>query len=110
MAALVHDIGKRHAGLGVMGRSLVSALSKLGLPTGRRGQEYLSHGELGAVELEAAGIGGIAVDFARHHHGTRPDSIDSVTWRLLQQADGETAGRGGTVADGGVVGDGPGGR
>jgi len=27
------------------------------------------------------------VDFARNHHGTRPETIDEGTWNVLQGAD-----------------------
>lgn len=87
VAALVHDIGKRHARLGTIARSLVSAASKLGLPTGTRGRRYLTHGVEGAGELEAAGAPTLAVEFARHHHAARPASIPQQDWDLLVASD-----------------------
>ena len=93
LTALVHDIGKRHAGLGVLGRSVASALLKLGVPPRGRMGDYLDHGRLGADELEALGLPMIIADFARHHHGSRPDSIEPRRWDLLQAADDEVVGR-----------------
>jgi len=86
-AALLHDVGKRHAGLGVVGRSLASVSMRLGLPTGRRGRLYRDHGALAAKELAALGCEPVIVDFARNHHGSRPATIASGTWDLLQLAD-----------------------
>lgn len=87
VAALVHDIGKRHARLGVVGRSLASALSRLGIPTGGRMRDYLDHGRRGSDELEALSCHGIVVDFARHHHDDRPHTIVPEDWDLLVAAD-----------------------
>jgi hypothetical protein len=86
-AALLHDVGKRHARLGVIGRSLASISIRLGLPLSRRWRLYRDHGATAAWELEALGCDGIVVDFARHHHDRRPDTIPSPTWDLLQLAD-----------------------
>jgi hypothetical protein len=82
-AALLHDVGKYHAGLGVIGRS-VSTVATWGLgPTrvhgwvGRRGVRgrmgrYELHGEIGADELLAAGSPEpIAEWSALHHHRDR---------------------------------------
>ena len=54
-AALLHDIGKRHARLAPVARSIVTAIAKLGLPVGRRGALYLAHGRLAADELSPSG-------------------------------------------------------
>lgn len=86
-AALFHDAGKRHAGLGVWGRTVATLLAKLGLPTRGRFATYLNHGPLAADELGSAGVEAIVCDFARHHHATRPPSISSDDWDLLLQAD-----------------------
>jgi putative nucleotidyltransferase with HDIG domain len=86
-AALLHDVGKQASGLGVWGRSLASALAKLHLPTGRRLRTYLDHGPVGAMMLEATGAEEIVVDFARSHHGRRPESIPEQDWELLRRAD-----------------------
>lgn len=87
VAALVHDIGKRHARLGVFGRSIASALSRLRLPTFGRFRDYLDHGPRGADELDALGCQGIVVEFARHHHGNRPHEISPADWEVLIAAD-----------------------
>jgi putative nucleotidyltransferase with HDIG domain len=86
-AALLHDIGKRYSRLGVIGRSLVSLAIWLGVPLASRARLYRDHGELAASELAALGCEPLVVDFARHHHGERPQSIDPATWELLQLAD-----------------------
>lgn len=85
-AALLHDIGKRHAGLGVLGRVLAAVLQWAGAAPGRLAT-YRDHGPFGAEELDACGAEFLVVDFARHHHGARPDSIDAADWSLLQKAD-----------------------
>lgn len=86
-AAMLHDIGKRSAGLGVMGRVAASLLIKLGLPLTRRFTRYRDHGPLGAAELEAAGSPPLVVAFARAHHGSRPEMLGEDDWALLQAAD-----------------------
>jgi hypothetical protein len=73
VAALLHDVGKRHARLGVLGRSLASLMILFGSPLGYRMRAYRDHG------LNGAG--------AMHHHGTRPPTIDPATWQLLVDAD-----------------------
>ena len=89
-AALLHDIGKRHANLGPVSRSLVSAYVKVGGSTRGRWQQYLDHGEVASSELDALGAEPAVVDFARHHHGARPASIPPAEWDLLQAADGSS--------------------
>lgn len=86
-AALLHDVGKRHAALGVLGRSLATGLAMFRVPVGARMRRYLDHGELGADDLAAAGAEALVVDFARHHHGARPAAISEDEWVLLQAAD-----------------------
>lgn len=86
-AALLHDVGKRHAGLGAMGRIAVTAWAKVGGPTRGRAGAYVRHGEVGALELEEAGAEDLVVDFARHHHGQKPVSITEEDWVVLQAAD-----------------------
>ncbi|MCA1735133.1 MAG: HDIG domain-containing protein [Actinobacteria bacterium] len=86
-AALLHDIGKRHANLSPVGRAFVTAAAKVGLPVGRRGGIYLDHGRLGAEELRALGAEPPVIDFAANHHGERPASISPADWATLVKAD-----------------------
>jgi hypothetical protein len=86
-AALLHDIGKRHARLRVPGRVVASLLEIGGLPAPGRLGTYLDHGAIGAAELESAGSGALVVDFARCHHDSRPPTIDRADWALLIAAD-----------------------
>lgn len=86
-AAALHDIGKRHAGLGVSGRVLASILIKLGVRVGGRVATYRNHGALAAKELEAIGSHEKIVTYARHHHGKRPDWFTHTEWDLLSLAD-----------------------
>lgn len=84
-AALLHDIGKRHAGLGAVGRVFVSLALGMHLPLTPRLALYRDHGLLAAAEM--AGEEPVVVDFARHHHGDRPPSIPAGEWELLRAAD-----------------------
>jgi putative nucleotidyltransferase with HDIG domain len=86
-AALLHDVGKRHSEMGALGRSGVTAWAKLGGRVHGRAALYLDHGRLGAGELSALGAEELVVLFTRHHHGSRPPSITSSDWDLLQQSD-----------------------
>ena len=86
-AALLHDVGKRNARLGLIGRSLASVLIRLRLPLTQRARLYRDHGEIGAEELARIGCEALVVDFARHHHGERPVSISPHLWEMLQLAD-----------------------
>lgn len=87
MAALLHDVGKRHAGLGVWGRSVASVLILARLPLTGRMAAYRDHGLVAARELEEMSVPPLVVSFARHHHGTRPATIDPDTWTLLVASD-----------------------
>jgi hypothetical protein len=84
-AALLHDIGKRHSGLGPLGRVAASVAIRLRLPLTTRWALYRDHGRLAAAEL--AGSEAIVVEFARAHHGDRPGSITPEDWDLLVRAD-----------------------
>lgn len=86
-AALLHDIGKRHAGLGLIGRSLSSMLIRSGLPLTTRAKLYRDHGEIAAGELTELACEPLVIEFARHHHGERPTAITPTSWDLLQLAD-----------------------
>lgn len=86
-AALLHDVGKRHAGLGAIGRSIASLFIKVRLPLTGAMRSYRDHGKVGSIELAAVGSSRLVVDFARSHHGIRPETIDESTWRVLQAAD-----------------------
>ncbi len=86
-AALLHDVGKRHARLGPLGRVLASILIRLHTPLGARVRSYEAHGPIGSDELLELGAEGLVVDFARHHHGARPASITSEDWDLLESVD-----------------------
>lgn len=88
-AALLHDVGKRHAPLGLIGRTIASLLELTRLPAPGRLGRYLDHCNTGAADLERGGAEPIVVAFARHHHGTRPAGIGEADWRALLAADGE---------------------
>ncbi len=87
MAALLHDVGKRHARLGLLGRSLASVLILSGLPLPERVRMYRDHGLVAARELGALSTPSLAIDFALHHHGNRPPTITPEIWDLLVAAD-----------------------
>lgn len=87
IAAALHDVGKRQSGLGVSGRVIATIMIALGVPLTRRFAAYRDHGALAAAELEELGAPPVAVLFARHHHGPRPDGIDAPTWAILVEAD-----------------------
>ena len=93
-AALLHDVGKRHAGLGVVGRTFASGMALLRLPVPARFAAYLDHGAVGAAELEACGAEPEVVAYARDHHAERPALLTPEEWGLLAEADGERPGRG----------------
>lgn len=86
-AALLHDIGKRHARLGIVGRTIASLAIKMSLPLTARMTTYRDHGIVGAKDLAGAGAAPLVVDFALHHHGAKPPSIDVAVWDLLVRAD-----------------------
>jgi hypothetical protein len=96
-AAALHDLAKRRAGLGLIGRSLASAWAKVGGRGKGRWAVYLDHGRLGAEELAGLGAEPIVIEFAQNHHGSRPASIRSDDWEVLVLADqGKAAERKGT--------------
>jgi putative nucleotidyltransferase with HDIG domain len=87
-AALLHDVGKRHARLGPIGRSIASILIGFDVPLTRRMVAYRDHGPVAAEELDDLGCEEIVVAFARNHHGERPNSLAQETWDILLKADG----------------------
>lgn len=87
MAALLHDVGKRHSRLGIIGRSVASALILTHLPLPTRMETYRNHGLVGARELGDLEVPSLVIDFALHHHGARPPTIDPKTWDVLIAAD-----------------------
>lgn len=86
-AALLHDVGKAAARVGPVGRVAATALGLLRLPAPGRLAIYLAHGPRGAALLEAAGADALTVEYARHHHGTRPPGIAPGDWQLLNAVD-----------------------
>jgi hypothetical protein len=96
-AALVHDVGKRHARLGLVGRSLASVLILTGVSLPDRMARYRDHGRVTARELGEVGAPSLAIDFALHHHGDRPKTIPVDVWDVLVAADqpAKTSRRGG---------------
>lgn len=87
IAALLHDVGKRHARLGLIGRSVASLMILAGVPLPERVVTYRDHGMVGAVELGEAGAPSIAIDFALHHHHRRPETIRPEVWDVLIAGD-----------------------
>ena len=104
-AALLHDVGKADADLGVLGRSVATVLGWLGGPSvGRwlgarpwRGPvgracravgRYIRYPELGAAALAAGGSDPRVVAWAREHHRPEADWTVPVAWgRVLRDAD-----------------------
>ncbi|MDE0132049.1 MAG: HDIG domain-containing protein [bacterium] len=86
-AALLHDIGKRHARPGLVGRALVSVAIRLRVPLWRRARMYRDHGRIGSEELAGWGAEPLVVEFARNHHGARPPSIEEAVWEALCETD-----------------------
>jgi hypothetical protein len=87
IAALMHDVGKRHSSFGVVGRTIASLLMLVDAPLTKRMARYRDHGRLGAEELDCLGAPQLAVEFARDHHRSRPGTIDQPIWSLLREAD-----------------------
>lgn len=88
-AAALHDVGKRHAHLGVAGRVAASIAIKLRLPLPAGMRMYRDHGPIGGAELAGIGCPRLIVDYARGHHGRRPATIPVAVWDRLCAADAE---------------------
>lgn len=86
-AALLHDVGKRHVALGVIGRVWATLVLWARPRTGGRIGAYGAHGRLAAAELETVGSEPLVVAFARHHHDARPSSFPAGDWSVLTGAD-----------------------
>ncbi|HEX2064429.1 MAG TPA: HD domain-containing protein [Acidimicrobiales bacterium] len=68
VAALLHDVGKVEAGLGLLGRVAATAASLAGRRPGGAMGAYLRHAEVGSGLLEEAGSDPVTVAWAREHH------------------------------------------
>lgn len=88
-AALLHDVGKRHARLGVAGRVAATLLALVRIPAPGRLGTYLDHAWLGAEDLRAVSAEALSVEYALHQDGARPLGIPAEGWALLKEADGE---------------------
>jgi hypothetical protein len=86
-AALLHDIGKWRPNPGAISRSIATILELMRLPMTKRMWAYRDHGPRGAVELEQARCGELAVEFARLHPAPPPEGIDEQRWEVLMEAD-----------------------
>jgi hypothetical protein len=86
-AALLHDVGKRRVRMGAVQRSLATTFDHVGFPMPHSYRTYCNHGVLGAGDLEEAGSGALAVEFARHHPSGVPPGIDGRQWQALLDAD-----------------------
>ena len=84
-AALLHDVGKLHSGLGPISRSVATVLDHLGLPMPQRWLRYRQHEELGAADLRAVGARSLAIAFAAGEQ-----SGDPAVWNALIAADNGT--------------------
>jgi hypothetical protein len=87
VAALLHDVGKRHSRLGALGRTVATILDGVGAPMTARMRWYRRHGMAGAADLASAGYDGLVVAFAANHPGPRPEGVDPVAWDALVAAD-----------------------
>jgi len=87
-AALLHDIGKLQSSIGAVSRSIATVLDAVGMRMTNRMRSYRDHGRRGAVALEEAGCGTLAVAFARYHPGPAPAGTDPARWKALVDADG----------------------
>ena len=93
-AALLHDVGKARAPLGVPGRSLLVLAEACGgiavllrVPgLGRRVARYMDHPAIGAEMLRSAGASPALVEVVGEHQRQRPERAETLR---LQGADGQ---------------------
>lgn len=86
-AALLHDIGKRRPSIGPVTRSIATILHLARAPMTKRMAAYRDHGKRGAADIEEAGCGRLAVEFARRHPASAPPGYESSRWQVLLEAD-----------------------
>lgn len=86
-AALLHDLGKRNARLGPIGRSIATILAFVRIRGSQRHDSYNHHSDEGADILAGVGAEDTVVMYTRHHHRGRPDGFDVGDWDLLMTAD-----------------------
>ena len=86
-AMLLHDVGKRHAAVGPIGRALATVCDALSLPMPDSWRRYRAHGELGADDLRNIGSEPEVVAFAGHHGADPPPGFDAGLWDVLTAAD-----------------------
>lgn len=87
-AAVLHDVGKRHARLGVIGRVLASLALRLRIPVRGRYALYRDHGALGASDLARIGSPSVVVEYAdTHHGGSAGGSLSTAERRILDASD-----------------------
>lgn len=83
-AALLHDVGKVCAGLGLLGRVVATVVGGLAPRRARRWRgrigRYVAHPELGAELLAGVGSDELTVAWAREHH--RPPTRWTVPRRV----------------------------
>jgi hypothetical protein len=96
-AALLHDVGKTDACLGTCGRAYATVIAGV-VSHGRarhfpnRIGRYISHDDLGAARLEAAGARPETVAWAAVHHRPErwpPPGMSEELCEILAEADGE---------------------
>lgn len=87
LAALLHDVGKSDSRLGVIARSVVTAMIALRVPLKGRAASYRDHGPIGAALLDSLEAPELAIQYAEFHQGDRPASIPAETWALLKASD-----------------------
>ena len=89
--ALLHDVGKRHARIGALGRSLATMAELAHIPLRGRWAVYRSHSDLGAADLESVGEDEFVVEFTRLHPGPAPAGVLAERWDAVARADDTVA-------------------